>query len=381
MGMMRVGRNHGYTHDNLSAYLDGELSERERQRVERHLAQCAACRDELASLRATVTLLRQAPRQPLPRSFVLPPSAQLQQRNYQRWNWAFGALRSASVVVTLLLVILVSGDVLLGRGIVPWMDNRKAASPMALSEEAAPLPRAALAPEAGAAELETAADAPAAYAAVPESAPAPMALAQEALTQEAETNAQTSEPEVGVQALQEAPVALVPVEPESRPAAKGGEGMGMGGGQDVGGGAGGGAPPMPQTSGARGQDRVQPIPTVVEIAPTPEPTAIVAPTAVVEPTTVAIAPAAPPAPAAELALAPTQAPGPTPEARLAMQPPQAEPGSAVPEREVTLQEPPSEVPQRLYGLWAAVRRAAVAFFGLLLMLLAALLVISQRRRI
>lgn len=58
----------------LSAYLDAQLSPRERHDLERHLESCAACRAELDGLRATVTLLRAAPPAAMRRSFTLTPA-------------------------------------------------------------------------------------------------------------------------------------------------------------------------------------------------------------------------------------------------------------------------------------------------------------------
>lgn len=58
--------------ERLSAYLDGELAPDDVAALERHLATCAECRDELAGLREVRTLLRALPQPALPRSFVLP---------------------------------------------------------------------------------------------------------------------------------------------------------------------------------------------------------------------------------------------------------------------------------------------------------------------
>jgi len=47
----------GHVGEQLSGYLDGELTQQQRQRVELHLADCAECarlRDELAALRARI---------------------------------------------------------------------------------------------------------------------------------------------------------------------------------------------------------------------------------------------------------------------------------------------------------------------------------------
>lgn len=96
----------------LSAYLDNQLNPAERARVQVHLATCPACTAELSELQATVGLLARLPAVPLPRSFVLaeaPARPPLLDRLLGP-AWGYGALRLATVVATLLLVVLVSGD-------------------------------------------------------------------------------------------------------------------------------------------------------------------------------------------------------------------------------------------------------------------------------
>lgn len=96
----------------LSAYLDNQLNPAERARVQVHLATCPACAAELSELQATVGLLARLPAVPLPRSFVLaeaPARPPLLDRLLGP-AWGYGALRLATVVATLLLVVLVSGD-------------------------------------------------------------------------------------------------------------------------------------------------------------------------------------------------------------------------------------------------------------------------------
>ncbi|MGH2514277.1 MAG: anti-sigma factor family protein, partial [Ktedonobacterales bacterium] len=58
--------------EQLSTYLDGELSDAERKQVEAHLVTCAECQRELAELRQVRKLLRALPTPDLPRSFTLP---------------------------------------------------------------------------------------------------------------------------------------------------------------------------------------------------------------------------------------------------------------------------------------------------------------------
>lgn len=155
----RAQRNHSYTAENLSAYLDDALSRQERERVERHLSACADCRDDLSTLRQTVHLLRKAPVRPAPRSFALPLSVQPEQTAYRRWNNAYGYMRAASVVVSLLLVLTFSGDALLGRWLGPAGGQRdmamepqaeSAAAPERVKEE----PMRAMAPMAAPAEIQ-----------------------------------------------------------------------------------------------------------------------------------------------------------------------------------------------------------------------------------
>ena len=99
-------------HD-LSAYIDGRLSPRARSRMEKHLQGCETCRAELASLRHTVSLLRAVPAVRPPRSFFLPASEAVKQKQVRRRRLSYGYLRAASAVATVLLVLVVSGDAFL----------------------------------------------------------------------------------------------------------------------------------------------------------------------------------------------------------------------------------------------------------------------------
>ncbi|NLG50328.1 MAG: hypothetical protein GX552_09495 [Chloroflexi bacterium] len=124
---IKARSDHRFAAENLSAYLDGRLTVLEKDRLERHLTTCSDCRQELSTLRATVALLRQAPMRPVPRSFTLPLSVQGEQAQHRRWNMTHSFMRVATVVVSLLLVIVVSGDVLLGQGVLGIPDAYKLA--------------------------------------------------------------------------------------------------------------------------------------------------------------------------------------------------------------------------------------------------------------
>src|SRR5919202_1120065 len=60
-----------HVRDELSAYLDGELSPGARRAVDDHLAACAECRAELEGLSRTRDLLRALPSVAPPRSFAI----------------------------------------------------------------------------------------------------------------------------------------------------------------------------------------------------------------------------------------------------------------------------------------------------------------------
>ena len=62
---------HKVREEDLSAYVDGELKTSVLQRVETHLETCAACRESVTELRAVRQSVKELPRVPVPRSFVL----------------------------------------------------------------------------------------------------------------------------------------------------------------------------------------------------------------------------------------------------------------------------------------------------------------------
>lgn len=62
----------------LSAYVDDACTELEKQAVERHIAQCADCRQELADLQWIVASLREMPDIPLPADFTAAFQARLE---------------------------------------------------------------------------------------------------------------------------------------------------------------------------------------------------------------------------------------------------------------------------------------------------------------
>jgi anti-sigma factor RsiW len=62
----RYMREHHWTHAHLSDYLDKDLSDAERERVEDHLSMCPHCRRVLRTLRRTLESLMNLPGEPRP---------------------------------------------------------------------------------------------------------------------------------------------------------------------------------------------------------------------------------------------------------------------------------------------------------------------------
>ena len=107
-----MGFEHRWTWNNLSAYMDGELPPDDAARVEKHLKECADCQRELDSLCELTSLMRQMPSRTPPRSFFVPAEAANQRRRLRTRSWAYGAMRTVSVLATLLLVFVIGGDLL-----------------------------------------------------------------------------------------------------------------------------------------------------------------------------------------------------------------------------------------------------------------------------
>ncbi len=106
---------HEYAQENLSAYLDGELDAREKNRVEKHLQECTICQRELAGLRQTVALLRLVPEVPLSRSFLVPLSEGRPQPVRVRQP-ALTLVRSASLIATFMFVVVLTATLALPKG-------------------------------------------------------------------------------------------------------------------------------------------------------------------------------------------------------------------------------------------------------------------------
>jgi len=94
----------------LSAYLDGELSPKSRQRLERELQSDKALRTALRDMQNTRAVLRSTPKLRAPQNFTLSQAyagIQTRQRSSMR---VYGTLRLASALATILLVVVLVGE-------------------------------------------------------------------------------------------------------------------------------------------------------------------------------------------------------------------------------------------------------------------------------
>jgi anti-sigma factor RsiW len=62
----RFVREHRFTQDHMSQYVDGELAVEERSRVEEHVGVCPQCRRVFATLKRTMESLRGLASEPRP---------------------------------------------------------------------------------------------------------------------------------------------------------------------------------------------------------------------------------------------------------------------------------------------------------------------------
>ena len=137
---------HGKLRELLSSYIDDEVSDSERRRVERHLPTCEECRQELESLRVTVTALRQLPEIQTARSFAITAEPQPMRDGL---GWVLG-VRLAASAAAVVLVGLILADVtglLVQTDLPEWTRQSDRAQSEAPAQPAAPAP-AAFAPTA-----------------------------------------------------------------------------------------------------------------------------------------------------------------------------------------------------------------------------------------
>ncbi|MSQ07569.1 MAG: hypothetical protein EXR54_01640 [Dehalococcoidia bacterium] len=104
------GRHRHLSQQVLNEYLDKRLPDFARQRAERALAACAVCNQELASLAAVTSMLRQALHATPRRSFIwtAPPPPAVRASLFLRLpNWSYAG---AASLAGLVLAVMVSAD-------------------------------------------------------------------------------------------------------------------------------------------------------------------------------------------------------------------------------------------------------------------------------
>lgn len=119
------------TRQKLDAYLSGEVGERERARIERHLASCTECREALEHARQLHTVLGRKGTPPLPEGFHDRLMGRAEEHMHNRGSvhkilWLFGgsptvsagvrAAAAAGVVVALAVGILIGQEMWRARG-------------------------------------------------------------------------------------------------------------------------------------------------------------------------------------------------------------------------------------------------------------------------
>ncbi|MDX1616944.1 MAG: zf-HC2 domain-containing protein [Candidatus Promineifilaceae bacterium] len=153
--------------EQLNAYLDGELSQAERERFEEALADDAALQREVAQLQLIKQQVRQLPRLRAPRNFTLDP-AKYGRPARQPLLQLYPVLRTATVMTAIMLVVTLAAGIVLPGGLTGSAGQEPAAEEIVsqvieeeaaadvIQEEAAEEPAEAyLAPEAAQVERAT----------------------------------------------------------------------------------------------------------------------------------------------------------------------------------------------------------------------------------
>jgi hypothetical protein len=99
----------------LSEYLDGSLESRASRAVRDHLAGCEECREDLASLEASVRMLRSLPIEPPPRSFAVRAPREAARPARHAWLFSPLLLGGATAVASVAFVVVLSAGLLMNQ--------------------------------------------------------------------------------------------------------------------------------------------------------------------------------------------------------------------------------------------------------------------------
>jgi anti-sigma-K factor RskA len=121
----------------LSAYLDKQLSARERSRLEARLRESSELRQALQELQRVRTFLRSQPKMRAPRNFTLTPEMVGMRRRPVQRSRAYPVFRLASVLATILFVLVLVGDFISGPGSLRVSESAPAPQIVAMATEQA----------------------------------------------------------------------------------------------------------------------------------------------------------------------------------------------------------------------------------------------------
>ena len=189
--------------EDLSAYLDGQLSPKESARLEEKLQARADLRLALNELSQTRSLLRSQPAVRAPRNFLLTPNMLRERRAPVRSFQLFPLMRLASGLAVALFILVLAGDFLMS-------GRQPGVMPVAYQAVQLPAPAAEFksAQEASAPETESMMEAPAAT-----EAPSELQAEAQPAAKMAEGTAPPPAPTMGVELVQDAATGAEPYPP------------------------------------------------------------------------------------------------------------------------------------------------------------------------
>jgi len=201
----------GHEWEDLSAYLDGQLSPKESTRLEEKLQASADLRAALNDLSQTRSLLRSQPPVRAPRNFLLTPKMVGVRRGSARSFQLFPAMRLASALAVALFILVLAGDLLTA-------GRQPAVMPVAFQSVQMPAPAAEMksASEVPALEVGAVMEAPAPTEAPAEAsveAPAETQAEAQAVAKMPEGTAQQASPTMGAAMLQDSGTGAEPYPP------------------------------------------------------------------------------------------------------------------------------------------------------------------------
>lgn len=125
----------------LSAYLDGQLSDKQRSSLESKIHESAEYRDALNGLRKTRAVIRSQPPIKAPKNFTLSPEMVGLKARTRRRTRLYPLFGFASAVASLLFVLVVVGDFVLGipQTVTPQMMKAPVSETMVMEAPAAPV--------------------------------------------------------------------------------------------------------------------------------------------------------------------------------------------------------------------------------------------------